>query len=630
MLSWTNNFKVASHTKTKRFCMTLLLTFLVVIFVNNAVVNHASASALHPSNTTLVLKDGQKRYSFEEKLFYFIDTSNALSFSDFQANNKQYNFTISPKDNLSLGYIKSTVWLRFTVVNHDKNQSEWLLTFDYPLLDQIDIYESNSVKIAESLSSQAIKQWQHHQLGDSLAFEERNIQHRIFVTPVMIKQGQSKTFFVRVKTSSSMQLRPTLAAANNFFAEELEKEMFYGLIYGIMLLMAVYNLFLYLAVRDPSYLVYVFSVFSGGIFIMALNGHAYQYLWPNSPFLANKAIPLFTSLWMLGTALFTQMFLDTKKFSPKLHNALNVLLFFALFSVFFSFLGQYQLAIKIATGLALLNGVLILTASIICWRAGNRFARFFVAAWGVYALGTAMLILSRFGVLEDNFITHNSASLGLLVEIIMLSLALSDKYRVLTQDLKKQKLELEDKVALRTEELEKSNAQLEQLSRIDPLTGLANRRLFDDKLNQEWERLLRERKCLSILICDVDEFKSINDCFGHQYGDDCLKAISRVLEEALHRPADMVSRFGGDEFVVILPDTCKLGAELLGIKICELMENLAMEQAPDTHHSIVTLSIGCATLTPDNGNSIKELFALADRNLFMAKEEGRNCVVSYE
>jgi len=361
---------------------------------------------------------------------------------------------------------------------------------------------------------------------------------------------------------------------------------------------------------------------------MALNGHAYQYLWPDNPKLANTAIPLFTSLWMTSTALFTQMFLETKKYAPRLYIAINFLIGFALFSVVFSLFGDYQTAIKIATGLALLNGMLILATSIVCWRGGNRFARFFVGAWTVYGFGTAMLVISRFGLLADNFVTHNSASLGLLVEIIMLSLALSDKYRVLTVELEQHAHQLEDKVALRTQELETTNKKLKKLSRYDSLTEIPNRRYFDIQLEKEWQRSLRDAQPLSILVCDVDEFKSINDHFGHQYGDECLQAVAKTLLETLHRPADMPARFGGDEFVVILPETTALGAELLGISICQHVEELALAQAPDALHNVVTLSIGCATITPTSENELKDLFALADKNLFKAKKNGRNSVVS--
>jgi len=603
----------------------LFFSFLIVFTAFNAIGdNQPIAIKPHEFNKLqiiqekLTLNENQAHYSFSNKLSYFIDKSSNLSLQAVQKELSDKSFALIQKDNISLGYIKSVVWLHFLVENKTSQVDDWLLIFDYPLIDEIEIFFKREDQMF----------WQSQLMGDSLKFHQRPVDFRAFASPIKLKNGSVTEVFVKIRTSSSMQIRPSLASTQIFFEDELSKEMFYGVVYGIMILMALYNLFLYLAVRDKSYLAYVFSVVSGCIFIMALNGHAYQYLWPDTPWLANTAIPLFTSLWMTSTALFTQMFLETKKFAPKLYKAINFLIAFATFSVFYSLFGDYQSVIKIATGLALLNGILILSTSVVCWRAGNRFARFFVGAWAVYGVGTALLVISRFGLLADYFITHNSASIGLLVEIIMLSLALSDKYRVLNEELELHTLELEDKVALRTQELEKSNAQLHKLSRYDALTNLPNRRYFDTQLEQEWGRSLRESESLSILVCDVDEFKNINDHFGHQYGDDCLKAVADAIIEALNRPADMPARFGGDEFVVILPETKALGAELLGIKICENINALALSQAPDALHKIVTLSIGCATLKPDSTNNIQQLFALADKNLFKAKKNGRNCVVS--
>jgi len=573
-----------------------------------------------PTPTNLVLTDEYQHYSFINKLSYLEDKSNSLKISDVQSAVISADYKLLTKDNLSLGYSKSAIWLNFVIDNSASKQGDWLLLFDYPLLDEIEVF--SKVKAEDK------DQWKMLLMGDKLKFSERTFNYRTFVMPLNLSEHQPTEFYVRIRSSSSMQIRPTVISTQEFLVEELNKEMFYGLIYGIMLMMALYNLFLYLAVRDVSYLAYIFSVISGCIFIMALNGHAYQYLWPNVPKLANTAMPLFTSIWMTSTAIFTQLFLETKKFAPRLYTAINFLIVFAIFSIFFSIFGEYQMAIKIATGLALFNGLLILTTSIVCWLKGNRFARFFVGAWTVYGLGTAMLVISRFGVLEDNFVTHNSASIGLLLEIIMLSLALSDKYRVLTQELEQQTYELEDKVNLRTQELETSNKKLEKLSRMDSLTGMPNRRYFDQQLEQEWQRSIREDQPLSILVCDVDQFKDINDYFGHQYGDECLQGVAKAIMETLHRPSDMPARFGGDEFVVILPKTIALGAELLGIDICQKVQELTLQQAPDAVHDVVTLSIGCATLIPNNENDIKSLFALADKCLFEAKKLGRNCVVS--
>mgnify|MGYP000571275412 CR=1 FL=1 len=599
--------------------LSLSLSFFIGMFLYSFFSTSLIAASL-PTPTNLVLTDEYQHYSFINKLSYLEDKSNSLKISDVQSAVISADYKLLTKDNLSLGYSKSAIWLNFVIDNSASKQGDWLLLFDYPLLDEIEVF--SKVKAEDK------DQWKMLLMGDKLKFSERTFNYRTFVMPLNLSEHQPTEFYVRIRSSSSMQIRPTVISTQEFLVEELNKEMFYGLIYGIMLMMALYNLFLYLAVRDVSYLAYIFSVISGCIFIMALNGHAYQYLWPNVPKLANTAMPLFTSIWMTSTAIFTQLFLETKKFAPRLYTAINFLIVFAIFSIFFSIFGEYQMAIKIATGLALFNGLLILTTSIVCWLKGNRFARFFVGAWTVYGLGTAMLVISRFGVLEDNFVTHNSASIGLLLEIIMLSLALSDKYRVLTQELEQQTYELEDKVNLRTQELETSNKKLEKLSRMDSLTGMPNRRYFDQQLEQEWQRSIREDQPLSILVCDVDQFKDINDYFGHQYGDECLQGVAKAIMETLHRPSDMPARFGGDEFVVILPKTIALGAELLGIDICQKVQELTLQQAPDAVHDVVTLSIGCATLIPNNENDIKSLFALADKCLFEAKKLGRNCVVS--
>lgn len=570
----------------------------------------------------VILTSQQSHYTFAGKLNYIDDKQSRLSFDQAQQALTGNGFKLMRKDNLSLGYIKSTLWLRFMVKDTADKPQKWLLQFDYPLLDDIEIYSRATHRATHGSHNE----WSKQIMGDSQTFNQREVPHRAFVLQVKTPPGQSTEYIVRVRTTSSMQIRPSITSAETFFNNELAKEMFFGLVYGIMILMAIYNLFLYLAVKDLAYLTYVISVLSGGIFIMGLNGHAYQYLWPEYPSFANTVIPLSTSVWMTSTALFTQIFLETKKYAARFYVAINVLIGLTLFSIVFSLLGDYQTAIKMATGLALFNGLLILATSIACWRAGNRFARFFVVAWVFYGLGTAMLITSRFGVLADNFMTHNSATLGLIIEIIILSLALTDRYRVMADELASHALELENKVTLRTQELESSNLQLKKLSRYDFLTGLANRRYFELQLAKEWERSIRDGKKLSILVCDVDQFKNINDHFGHQYGDECLQSVASVLLDVLHRPADMPARYGGDEFVVILPETDAQGAIQLACRICQKMQKVGLTQAPDALHKMVTLSIGCATLTPTTDNDIKQLFSLADEGLFKAKEKGRNCV----
>jgi len=566
---------------------------------------------------SIILTADNSNYIFTNHVNYFEDKTSTLSFENINENIIPQQFKTMERDNLSLGYIKSTLWLKFKVLNQSNNQDNWLLILDYPLLDEVVIY-----------SKREQGEWQHLTMGDNLPFSQRQLDHRLFINKLDIKLNETIEFVIKVKTTSSMQIRPYITSSETFLVNELDDEMFYGIIYGIMLLMALYNVFLYLAVKDKTYLVYVFSVLSGCIFIMALNGHAYQYLWPNSPQLANKLVPLLVAIWMATTAMFTQMFLETKRFSPRLYTAMNWQYALAVISIIISLFGPYQLAIKIATGLALINGLLILSTSIVCLTKANRFARYFVGAWLLYGIGTAMLILSRYGLLPDNFVTHNSASLGLLVEIIMLSLALSDKYRILTTELEQHAHKLELKVAQRTAELEISNQQLIALSHSDALTGLANRRHLDHQLANEWSRGLRAKTPISLLVIDIDQFKNINDHFGHQYGDDCILEVAEILKHSVTRPSDLPARFGGDEFVIVLPNTDSEGALNLGEEICTSLERSNLKQAPNSLYPVVTLSIGCATFIPNNHNNIRNLFALADKNLYRAKKQGRNGVIS--
>ena len=618
-MSWIcrYNLSLKCNINQAKFSFVNSMSSIFFLFFSFVVSAQDTESITEKNITTplqITLTDDNNIYSFANKLVYFEDKTGQLTFSEIRSNN---NFKLMAQDNISLGYIKSTLWLKFSVENQAKNDQDWRLLFDYPLLDELVIYQQKKDK-----------GWQKNHLGDNFPFAQRELAHRIFVNTLNLDPNTSTQFFVRIKTTSSMQVRPSITSSEQFFVNELHNEMFYGLIYGVMLLMAMYNIFLYFAVKDSAYLAYVFSVLSGCIFIMALNGHAYQYLWPNSPSIANTAVPLTPAIWMVFTAIFTQMFLETKRFAPRLYNAMNLQMGLATFSIVFSLFGPYQLAIKVATLLALTNGILILATSIVCWQNGNRFARYFVAAWVVYGMGTAMLIISRFGLLPDNFVTHNSAALGLLVEIIMLSLALSDKYRVLTYELEQHAHELEEKVTLRTKELEQSNQQLIELSRSDALTGLANRRYLDQQLEYEWGLAYKNQTPLSILVADIDQFKNINDHFGHQYGDECILEVARILTEQIPVIAGLPARFGGDEFVVILPNTRTETALSLAEDICSRLAQRNIAQAPNALYKVATLSIGCATITPNKTNDIKSLFSLADKNLYQAKKMGRNGVSS--
>jgi len=172
-------------------------------------------------------------------------------------------------------------------------------------------------------------------------------------------------------------------------------------------------------------------------------------------------------------------------------------------------------------------------------------------------------------------------------------------------------------------ELKRQRDLLEHLSSIDGLTGIANRRAFDEQLDHEWRRAGRTGEPLAVLMIDVDHFKSYNDSLGHGAGDDCLKLLATTLEQALHRPGDHLARYGGEEFVCLLPSTDIGGAEAVGEQLRRAVAALAL---PHPHETAVSVSIGAAAAHPAEGDQSGGLIELADGKLYDAKRQGRNRV----
>ncbi len=170
------------------------------------------------------------------------------------------------------------------------------------------------------------------------------------------------------------------------------------------------------------------------------------------------------------------------------------------------------------------------------------------------------------------------------------------------------------------------NAQLQKLAIQDSLTGVANRRHFEQTLNREWQRLTREQKPLSLVLCDVDFFKKYNDTYGHPAGDACLKEIAKVMTRTSKRPADLVARYGGEEFAIILPDTSDRGALFVADTIRQQVEKLKLPHQKSPISTYVTLSMGVATQVPSPHQNIHHLIQQADRALYQAKTQGRNQV----
>jgi len=176
-------------------------------------------------------------------------------------------------------------------------------------------------------------------------------------------------------------------------------------------------------------------------------------------------------------------------------------------------------------------------------------------------------------------------------------------------------------------QLKEANQELQHLASSDVLTQVANRRRFDTCLDQEWRRMAREQAPLSLILCDVDFFKSYNDTYGHQAGDDCLRQVARAISGSVRRPADLVARYGGEEFAVILPNTDAEGAIHIAEKVRSEVKALEIANANSQINNCLTLSLGVASTLPCYESSPAILISEADKALYQAKAQGRDQVV---
>jgi len=203
------------------------------------------------------------------------------------------------------------------------------------------------------------------------------------------------------------------------------------------------------------------------------------------------------------------------------------------------------------------------------------------------------------------------------------TLTLAAKNKQLEEEIQA-KLYAQKTLEATNKKLDEANKQLFLLANHDALTGLANRRRFDEYLHQIWKQMLREQQPLTLLICDIDYFKQYNDTYGHLEGDICLRTVAQKIHQVIVRPLDLVARFGGEEFAIVLPNTDEVGGQMVADKLRRMILHAQLLHHSSTVSEFVTISIGGASLHSQSEHSLAFLINQADQALYQAKQWGRN------
>lgn len=533
-----------------------------------------------------------------------------------------------PKNSRSLGRDYGTTWFRvdLALTNEDVAANAFL-QLDYPHYDFIDVFLIKDGRLLESFYT-----------GDQRGFDSRPIDQRTFLFPLsaLNSTGDAQVFF-RISTPGPLLIPFSIVTDAEAKIQDRNASLALGLYFGMLIIMFAYNAFISGALRDTAYVYYLVYMASVGVHQLTLQGLGYQYFWPVGNVIPNNfAVALSSALMQATAVVFVIRFIRLYENFGRLERVLGTVLFiFSWILVMGSPFMEYSSFLTVVNVTGAVSVFCGLYIGIVGWQKRVPYARLFAMAWFAYLIFIGWYLLELASLLPTSPFGEHILAIGSVIELTLLSIAFADRINH-ERDLRlrsQSKLmevqiamnaELEEKVRVRTSELEEANRRLEVLSTTDGLTGLFNRRHFDELYEKAYLRACRDRKPLAVLMIDIDHFKQLNDTFGHRFGDLCLIDAGRLIRNTVEGEEAICGRYGGEEFVIILPgctpDEAQQKAEALRLAF-------ARHTVSDgVNKKVMTISVGLTIDQPVDRSAWEKLLQAADSLLYTAKRNGRNQV----
>ena len=552
----------------------------------------------------LVLSPEKGRYDVGRHLEEAQDKSGTLSFEQVREPSFSSRFRPNIHRGIHVGHTTSAWWFRFKLdrvkqpsVYYSTFPQKWFIEFSKPGILEIDIHIPVRTRFGPD--------WMVKKTGEGRPLSARDIRFRSFVLELPDNFRSEDYFYVRIRTVISMNMDVRIWMASALTEHAAWDNLGFGLIFGVMLSMAAYNLMLFFFLGDRVYLHYVLYIFGMLVNHMILYGHAAVMLDFSPEVLQKLRWISLGNTWLWGS-LFGRKFLNLRVNAPLMDKIIIGLAVLSGVMMLAGLLGLGRVTNMLSNSISPVGGVLGITASIVCLRKGFRPALFYLIAW--FPLLTGVVLYTIGGVLvERNFLTIYTLSIGSALEALLLSFALAHRIRVLKVE---------------KQSLEKRERRLTELTVRDGLTDLYNKRYLDGKLAGELKTSRILGKPLSVLMMDLDDFKKWNDTYGHLSGDDVLIGLARIIQ-GCSRFCDTPARFGGEEFMLILPGAPVEEAYLVAERIRSTLETRVFSPRPGVSAS-VTVSIGIAEAEPEE--DADTLVQRADEALYEAKKQGKNRV----
>lgn len=502
-------------------------------------------------------------------------------------------FVQSGKSFLVFGIAVKPTWLRFEVSNPGDIAVLRRLSVRTSWLERVDAWVI--------VGGKTVKRYRG---GDSLPFGNREIRNRYFQFDFKYPPGLS-TVYIRAQTVDPMVLPVYLETVTLARDKDVAESYTYGVFHGGLLLMMLYNLMLFVRLRTNRYLFFAAYLFLFLAVNYSYTGYSFMNLWPGSVVWQQWSILLLMVMFATSGLLFALRFLNMRQEFPRINRlVLAVCLLFLLLQMTGYLLDSHKLAALSAFIFVFVFSAGMVLLGAIALYSGNRSAKFFLIGSVTHVTMSSVTAMVAWGILPYSTLGFRSVEIGMMLDAVLLAMALADQFKI-TQE-------------------EKLLA--EKLAKMDPLTEVNNRRAFYELVKPLWETGVRNSQMMSVVMIDIDHFKQINDRYGHACGDDVLVSIARLLGSSV-RSGDVFCRWGGEEFLLLLPETSLEQAGDIAQRFREMIEKTPLDINYETIS--VTASFGVAqTRLP--GLTLDGLISQADEQLYIAKELGRNRVCCHD
>ncbi|MDB4926704.1 7TM diverse intracellular signaling domain-containing protein [Mucilaginibacter sp.] len=376
---------------------------------------------------------------------------------------KSTHFIAGNKDVPNMGFSTNSVWFRFTVTN--KSDNKLLLEVAYPILDEVELYTSNGKSLL---------------LGEVVDFNKRPYQYPNYIFNLDLSKGQTQTYYLRAKSTEQIILPITINQPESLWQNLSLENLIIGIYLGVVLIMVLYNLFIFFSVRDSSYLYYVIYVLFVGFTQIGIKGYTFQYLWPANSVFELKSVVLFACVSSIAALMFTKKFLGTKNAAPKSDIALTLLIGVFSVAILLVYIGKGMAGFQLMQASTTLLTIGVLSVSFMIMIKGSAPAKYFFIAWSILLTGAIVFLLKDYGVLPYNTFTSYSMQFASAIEMGLLSFGLADRINILKREkdasqaealsiakeneriIREQNVILELKVSERTYELNESLEDLKQ------------------------------------------------------------------------------------------------------------------------------------------------------------------------